>query len=160
ISGVAFTTISPSSTNSKRSTPCVDGCCGPIEIVICVSSGRSTISNCGGMVGADDICIYELLPIADFQLPIFKSAIGDWKLAIISSYTVHNLAMENPCAMHVPANRPAAECGADPDGRQKSHQTDQTSRARASLQCARRRSQSVREHLPRSATPSTERDDI
>src|SRR6185436_8546307 len=50
MSGVAFTTISPSSTNSRRSTPCVDGCCGPIEIVICVSSGRSTISNCGGIV--------------------------------------------------------------------------------------------------------------
>src|SRR4026209_929053 len=49
MSGVAFTTISPSSTNSRRSTPCVDGCCGHIEIVICVSSGRSTISNCGGI---------------------------------------------------------------------------------------------------------------
>src|SRR6266850_1172626 len=50
ISGVALTTISPSSTSSSRNTPCVDGCCGPIEIVICVSSGRSTISNCGGML--------------------------------------------------------------------------------------------------------------
>src|SRR6185436_1011177 len=49
MSGVALTTISPSSTSSRRSTPCVDGCCGPIEIVIWVSSGRSTISNCGGM---------------------------------------------------------------------------------------------------------------
>src|SRR6266571_3167244 len=49
MSGVAFTTISPSRTNSSRNTPWVDGCCGPIEIVICVSRGRSTISNCGGM---------------------------------------------------------------------------------------------------------------
>src|SRR5437016_9144972 len=49
MSGVHLTTISPSRTSSSRSTPCVEGCCGPIEIVICVSSGRSTISNCGGM---------------------------------------------------------------------------------------------------------------
>src|SRR5207253_5607560 len=49
MSGVHFTTISPSSTSSRRNTPWVEGCCGPIEIVICVSSGRSTISNCGGM---------------------------------------------------------------------------------------------------------------
>src|SRR5215210_3228078 len=48
MSGVALTTISPSSTSSRRSTPCVEGCCGPIEIVICVSSGRSMTSNCGG----------------------------------------------------------------------------------------------------------------
>src|ERR1051326_1182868 len=47
MSGVHFTTLSPSSTSSRRRTPCVEGCCGPIEIVICVSSGRSTISNCG-----------------------------------------------------------------------------------------------------------------
>src|SRR2546428_4685802 len=49
MSGVAFTTISPSRTNSSRNTPWVDGCCGPIEIVICVSNGESTTSNCGGM---------------------------------------------------------------------------------------------------------------
>src|ERR1051325_946283 len=55
MSGVALTTDSPSSTSSRRSTPCVEGCCGPIEIVICVSSGRSTISNCGGMVAEDII---------------------------------------------------------------------------------------------------------
>src|SRR5688572_2352907 len=48
MSGVVLTTISPSSTSSRRNTPWVDGCCGPIEIVIWVSSGRSTISNCGG----------------------------------------------------------------------------------------------------------------
>src|SRR5207244_13643577 len=49
MSGVHFTTISPSSTSSRRNTPWVEGCCGPIEIVICVSSGRSTISNWDGM---------------------------------------------------------------------------------------------------------------
>src|SRR4026209_123906 len=58
MSGVAFTTISPSSTNSRRSTPCVDGCCGPIEMVICVSSGRSTISNCGG-IAAELINLFQ-----------------------------------------------------------------------------------------------------
>src|SRR4026208_1363142 len=61
MSGVALTTISPSSTSSRRSTPCVDGCCGPIEIVICVSSGRSTISNCGGMLATDDTDKLRLL---------------------------------------------------------------------------------------------------
>src|SRR6266511_825900 len=53
MSGVALTTISPFSTSSSLSTPCVDGCCGPIEIVIWVSSGRSTISDCGGMFTAE-----------------------------------------------------------------------------------------------------------
>src|ERR1043166_7190710 len=48
MSGVHLTTISPSRTSSRRSTPCVEGCCGPNEMVICVSSGRSTTSNCGG----------------------------------------------------------------------------------------------------------------
>src|SRR5438309_8530821 len=54
MSGVDLTTISPSSTSSSRRTPCVEGCCGPIEIVICVSSGRSTISNCGGIEAISD----------------------------------------------------------------------------------------------------------
>src|SRR6185436_7405677 len=62
MSGVAFTTISPSSTSSRRSTPCVEGCCGPIEIVICVSSGRSTTSNCGGSV-AELIYPFGLWPL-------------------------------------------------------------------------------------------------
>src|SRR5215212_8368993 len=54
MSGTHLTTISPSSTSSSRSTPCVEGCCDPNEMVICVSSGRSTTSNCGGrfVVGA------------------------------------------------------------------------------------------------------------
>ena len=41
ISGVALITVSPSSTSSSRNTPCVDGCCGPIDIVICVSASGS-----------------------------------------------------------------------------------------------------------------------
>src|SRR5574341_124056 len=60
MSGVAFTTISPSSTNSRRSTPCVEGCCGPIEIVICVSSGRSTISNCGGILAVEALMKFRV----------------------------------------------------------------------------------------------------
>src|SRR5215510_9516090 len=28
--GFAFTTVSPSSSSTTRSTPCVDGCCGPM----------------------------------------------------------------------------------------------------------------------------------
>src|ERR1043166_7452249 len=53
MSGVHLTTISPSRTSSRRSTPCVDGCCGPNEMVICVSSGRSTTSNAGGRFVVD-----------------------------------------------------------------------------------------------------------
>src|SRR6185369_17339696 len=41
MSGMAFTTVSPSSTSSRRSTPCVDGCCGPNETVISVSESGS-----------------------------------------------------------------------------------------------------------------------
>src|SRR5215208_7547329 len=53
MSGTHLTTISPSRTSSSRSTPCVDGCCGPNEMVICVSSGRSTTSNAGGRFVVD-----------------------------------------------------------------------------------------------------------
>src|SRR5262245_43104143 len=28
--GLAFTTVSPSSSSTTRSTPCVEGCCGPM----------------------------------------------------------------------------------------------------------------------------------
>ncbi len=41
MSGTALTTVSPSRTSSSRSTPCVDGCCGPSEIVISVSASGS-----------------------------------------------------------------------------------------------------------------------
>src|SRR5436190_19630020 len=61
MSGVVLITISPSSTSSRRRTPCVDGCCGPIEIVICVSSGRSMTSNCGGILATDDTDKLRLL---------------------------------------------------------------------------------------------------
>src|SRR6267143_2296316 len=67
MSGVALTTISPSSTSSRRSTPWVDGCCGPIEIVICVSSGRSTTSNCGGMLTA--LLISFRFQVSGFKVP-------------------------------------------------------------------------------------------
>src|SRR6185295_12042868 len=70
MSGVDFTTISPSSTSSSRNTPCVDGCCGPIEIVICVSSGRSTISNCGGMLTV------ELITVSSFEFQVSSSAVN------------------------------------------------------------------------------------
>src|SRR5882762_10489723 len=70
MSGVDLTTISPSSTSSSRRTPWVDGCCGPIEIVICVSRGRSTISNCGGMSMVD---VLIGLCSVDFSLCLFAS---------------------------------------------------------------------------------------
>src|SRR5205085_12335763 len=57
MSGTHLTTISPSRTSSSRKTPCVEGCCGPNEIVICVSSGRSTTSNCGGRFVVDALML-------------------------------------------------------------------------------------------------------
>src|SRR5215470_10318510 len=41
MSGMALTTVSPSRTSSRRSTPCVEGCCGPNETVIRVSESGS-----------------------------------------------------------------------------------------------------------------------
>src|SRR5215813_5545468 len=41
MSGMALTTVSPSSVSSRRSTPCVEGCCGPNETVIKVSESGS-----------------------------------------------------------------------------------------------------------------------
>src|SRR5713226_10153607 len=70
MSGIALTTISPSSTSSRRSTPCVEGCCGPIEMVICVSSGRSTTSNCGGMFTAVLIFSVAQTSVGVFLLPL------------------------------------------------------------------------------------------
>src|ERR1700730_16360172 len=40
MTGRQWTTVSPSSTSSSRSTPCVDGCCGPMSMV---SSSRSSV---------------------------------------------------------------------------------------------------------------------
>src|ERR687883_812641 len=61
MSGTHLTTISPSRTSSSRKTPCVEGCCGPNEMVICVSSGRSTTSNAGGrfVVGALMLLVFS-----------------------------------------------------------------------------------------------------
>src|SRR5437588_10289814 len=41
MSGIHPTTNSPSSLRSSRKTPCVEGCCGPIDSVISDSSGWS-----------------------------------------------------------------------------------------------------------------------
>src|SRR5271166_736060 len=45
MSGTALTTFSPSSSRSTRSTPCVDGCCGPMlrTIVFVVPTAVSTV---------------------------------------------------------------------------------------------------------------------
>src|SRR5260370_13453203 len=44
-SGIAFTTVSPSSSSRIRSTPCVDGCCGPMlrTMVFAVPTAVSTV---------------------------------------------------------------------------------------------------------------------
>src|SRR5262245_64598915 len=52
MSGMALTTVSPSRTSSRRSTPCVEGCCVPNESVIRVSESGSglrsiEIADCG-----------------------------------------------------------------------------------------------------------------
>src|SRR6266496_2505786 len=136
MSGVHFTTISPSSTSSRRNTPCVEGCCGPIEIVIWVSSGRSTTSDCGGLSTA-----------ALIRNRSYRSHTSHFT----QGYTAHTLATENLCAERDPASHPAKECGANPDERQRSRQKDRTSRARASLRCAKLRLQSARARRLRSA---------
>src|SRR5208282_3529870 len=45
ISGTALTTFSPSNSSSTRSTPCVEGCCGPMlrTIVLVVPTAVSTV---------------------------------------------------------------------------------------------------------------------
>src|SRR6266404_1535228 len=45
MSGTALTTVSPSSSSRMRSTPCVDGCCGPIfrTIVLAAPVAVSTV---------------------------------------------------------------------------------------------------------------------
>src|SRR6476661_11250390 len=48
MSGTALTTSSPSRRRSRRSTPCVDGCCGPIDSVISDSSDWSSTSTVPG----------------------------------------------------------------------------------------------------------------
>src|SRR5438874_281757 len=87
MSGVHFTTISPSSTSSRRNTPWVEGCCGPIEIVICVSSGRSTTSNWGGMA-----------PISDFGFRISDSKGNSFHMAVQIAIAPINpqFAIRNP----------------------------------------------------------------
>ena len=99
MSGVALTTISPSSTSSRRSTPCVEGCCGPIEIVICESSGRSTTSNCGGMLAVE-----TLISVAFVRCPMSHAShatdrtLETYRTRLISGCTVRILATENPFA--------------------------------------------------------------
>src|SRR6266513_1979457 len=104
MSGVAFTTISPSSTSSSRNTPCVDGCCGPIEIVICVSSGRSTTSNCGGMFTAlmSNVQCQRLLPNVRVSRPGKTLDVGLWTLDYFNEYGSYprkgkSLRNEYPC---------------------------------------------------------------
>src|SRR5436190_10964470 len=59
MSGMALMTNSPSSRKSSRKTPCVEGCCGPIESVICDSNGWSRNSTSFGKFStAVDIKFY------------------------------------------------------------------------------------------------------
>src|SRR5882762_7558729 len=76
-SGTAFTTVSPSSSSKMRSTPCVEGCCGPMlrtivfaeptavstVVMVCCSSGRVRL--CSGRRGTlqlDSPCATDGLP--------------------------------------------------------------------------------------------------
>src|SRR5436305_7180762 len=45
MSGMAFTTVSPSSSSKIRNTPCVDGCCGPMfnTMVLVIPAAVSTV---------------------------------------------------------------------------------------------------------------------
>src|SRR6266581_5988825 len=183
MSGVHFTTISPSSTSSRRNTPWVEGCCGPIEIVICVSSGRSTISNWDGMfmvalimksstdtqkneishekaqeaqekmsLCSGGFSRFRFCAFCAFLWPVLLRVSVPW-WQIIPDCKARTLATENPCAERDPASHPAKGCGANLDERQRSHQKDRRSRARASSRCAKLRLPSVRAHRLRSAGP-------
>src|SRR5207244_2869067 len=149
MSGVHFTTISPSSTSSRRNTPWVEGCCGPIEIVICVSSGRSTTSNWDGMsmvalimksgtetqknenqprkgtrsTRENEPLLWRFLSFSFCACCAFL-----WPVLlcvsvpwwqIIPDCTARSLATENPYAERNPANRQAKVCAANPDDRRK-----------------------------------------
>src|SRR5258708_39919021 len=167
MSGVVLTTISPSSPNSSRRTPWVEGCCGPIEIVICVSSGRSTISNCGGMftavliglfVAQTLVCVlgslshWERVGVRVCRRhaarPLLTPPKGRGINYSIPNCTVRTLAKENPFVAHDLASRRAKECDVDQDDRQRLRRTNRKSRARASSPSARCYSRSGRVYRP------------
>jgi hypothetical protein len=53
--GMQRITVSPSSSSTRRSTPCVAGCCGPMLMSMCspaMSSCTSYASPSTGMMGA------------------------------------------------------------------------------------------------------------
>src|SRR5271166_4624519 len=57
MSGTALTTFSPSSSSSRRSTPCVDGCCGPmLRTMRCGpglgGSSATAVTDTPGMAGS------------------------------------------------------------------------------------------------------------
>src|SRR5881397_1629988 len=44
MSYLARTTVSPSSSITRRSTPCVEGCCGPMLMVMVLNSGEVAVA--------------------------------------------------------------------------------------------------------------------
>src|SRR5436305_3954019 len=152
MSGVHLTIISPSRTSSRRSTPCVEGCCGPIEIVICVSSGRSMTSNCGGRV----VAIWILVLVLGLRSLVFalvmkhprlrlhaqSTKIKDLRPFFTSNCTARSRAAENLCEERGLPNRLAKVFDEDQGGRRRLCPSGQRSRARASWQFAKHLSRS------------------
>src|SRR5687767_3201652 len=113
-------------------------------MVICVSSGRSTTSNCGGMFTLVLTLMRVQSPKSNVQCLFHdrcsflrcgslvecrrRFATGHWTLDIghstldlISANKAHSHATENLCVTHVPASHQAAGSFADPDGLQTPH---------------------------------------
>src|SRR5437763_12990174 len=154
MSGVDFTTISPSKINSRRRTPCVEGCCGPMEIVICVSSGRSMTSNCGGRVVAIWILVLVLglrslvfalvMKHSRLRLHAQSTKIKDLRPFFTSNCTARSRAAENLCVAHGLPNRRAEVFDEDQGGRRRLCPSNRRFRARASWQFAKHLSRSER----------------
>src|SRR6185312_6638603 len=97
-SGIAFRTVSPSSSNKMRSTPCVDGCCGPMlrTIVFVGPVAVSTVSCPNGVV------------------PIALMADSSYIASRSPEYR-GSPQQGNPCATDGLPNRQEAKCAANQD---------------------------------------------
>src|SRR6266446_4834928 len=98
-SGIAFTTVSPSSSNKMRSTPCVDGCCGPMLRTI---------------VFAVPIAVSTVVMVCCFSGIIRRC-----------SARLDNLPRDNPGAEGSLPSLLEVRCAANPDGPKNECQTDQ-----------------------------------
>src|SRR5260370_39783419 len=127
-SGVAFTTVSPSSSSKILSTPCVDGCCGPMlrTIVFAVPTAVSTV-----VMACCSSC----------KVPP-------------RSVRLDTPPPDNPCARDGLPNHLEVRCAANPDGPKNECQRDQKLPVLASWRPARQAPANRQPDRPRRATPA------